>query len=75
MVMWERSERSEKEGKYSILKDITGCSEKTVRCDEAQRKCCIFTVYWGKGSHQVHGLVGAVLWNAEFLMYHQYWKL
>lgn len=29
----------------------------------------------GKGSHQVHGLVGAVLWNAEFLMYHQYWKL
>lgn len=48
MGMWERSERSEKEGKYSILKDITGCSEKTVRCDEAQRKCCIFTVYWEK---------------------------
>lgn len=23
----------------------------------------------GKGSHQVHGLVGAVLWDAEFLMY------
>lgn len=46
MVIWERPERSEKEGKYITLKDIAGYSEKTVRCDEAQRKCCVFIVSW-----------------------------
>lgn len=31
-----------------ILKGITGYSEKTLRCDEAQRKCCAFAVCWEK---------------------------
>lgn len=48
VVIWERSQRSEKEEKCITLKDITGYSDKTVRRDEAQRKCCVFIVYWEK---------------------------